>query len=137
VSPAALLTAGHTFFHNDVDRALALQVPLIFNCQSKFVCANLKACYSGNAAVGILQLDTIWAPNQGRRGSVQTMGASLTPNRRLKPKQSLWGCRQTVAWKYRVHDKEQNYFLQLQQDNQKSRCSIQNKKPVISGGLAF
>lgn len=32
LSRATLLMAGHTFFDNDVDRALALQVPFIFNC---------------------------------------------------------------------------------------------------------
>lgn len=59
--------AGRTFFDNDVDRALALQVPLIFHCQSELVCPNLEACDSGNAAVGILQLHTIWTPNQDTR----------------------------------------------------------------------
>lgn len=62
--------AGRTFFDNDVDGALALQVPLVFNRQSKLVRPNLEAGYSGNAAVGVLQLDAIGAPNQSTRGSV-------------------------------------------------------------------
>lgn len=59
--------AGRTFLDDDVDGALALQVPLIFHRQSELVCPNLEACDSGNAAVGILQLHTIWTPNQDTR----------------------------------------------------------------------
>lgn len=111
--------AGQTFFDDDVDGALALQVPLIFHCQSELVGPNLEACDSGNAAVGILQLHTIWTPKQDTRGLVsfwpfsgvlislnfaQSTGGSPAPNRSLE---------------IRVHDKEQNYVPQLQQDNLK------------------
>lgn len=65
--------AGPTFFDNNVDRTLALQVPFILNCKSELIRPNLEACYSGNAAVGILQLDTIWSPKQSTRGSVPTL----------------------------------------------------------------
>lgn len=84
--------AGRTFFDNNVDRTLALQVPLILNCKSELIRPNLKACYSGNAAVGVLQLDTIWSPKESTRGSVSTLHRAWELTVRLK--QSLQGWKQ-------------------------------------------
>lgn len=129
--------AGCTFFDDDVDGALALQVLLIFHCQGELVCPNLEACDSGNAAVGILQLHTIWTPNQDTRGLVSFWPFSGVLIR-LKFAESTGGSQalKNRSLEIRVHDKSKIMFSSYSKIIWRVNAGSRTKS-IISGSLTF
>ena len=65
--------ARYTFSDNDIHRALALQVPLVFDGQGEHVGSHLQPSHSGDTAVSILELCPVRSPRQR-----ETRGRSCT-----------------------------------------------------------